>query len=129
MSLAILPYTHVLCRRAHLVKKKHFSRYNLPQIFFMCSKALWSNDTLLCNIEISGKTQNYRLKSVCSFKVTRFYLILLCKQHNWTSGTYSIVIAILLPYSVVWLLRNRFVLFFLLCFILTIARIAKVTVD
>ena len=86
-------------------KKKRFSRYNLPQILFMCSKALWSNDRLLCYIEISGKTQNYRLKSVCSFKVTRFYLILLCKQHNWTSGTYSIEIS-------TWSYENRVSKFF-----------------
>ena len=58
----------------------------------MCSKTLQSDDRLLCDIEISGKTQTYCLKSVCNFKVTRFYLILLCKQHNWTSGTYSIEI-------------------------------------
>ena len=70
----------------------HFSRYNHPHILCMCSKALQSDDRLLCDIEISGKTQNYRLKSVCNFKVTRFYLILPCKQHNWTSGTYSIEI-------------------------------------
>ena len=58
----------------------------------MCSKALQSDDMLLCDIEISGKTENYRLKSVCNFKVTRFFLTLPCKQHNWTSGTYSIEI-------------------------------------
>ena len=55
---------------------------------------------LLSDIEISGKTQNYRLKSVCNFKVTRFYLILPCKQHNWTSGTYSIEIS-------TWSYENR----------------------
>ena len=42
----------------------------------MCSKALYSDDRLLFDIEISGKTQKYCLKSVCNFKVTRFYLIL-----------------------------------------------------
>ena len=66
----------------------------------MCSKALQSDDRLLCDIEISGKTQNYRLKSVCNFKVTRFYLILPCNQHNWTSGTYSIEIS-------TWSCENR----------------------
>ena len=87
MSLTILSYMHVLCWQADLVKK-HFSRYNHPHILCMCPKALQSDDRPLCDIEISGKTQNYRLKSVCNFKVTRFYLILPCKQHNWTSGTY-----------------------------------------
>ena len=89
MALTILSYMYVLCRRAHLVKKS-FSRYNHPHTLRMCYKALWSDDRLLCDIEISGKTQNYCLKSVCNFKVTRFYLSLLCKQHNWTSGTYFI---------------------------------------
>ena len=28
----------------------------------------------------------------CNFNVTRLYLLLPCKQHNWTSGTYSIEI-------------------------------------
>ena len=42
----------------------------------MCSKALYSDDRLLFDIEISGKTQKYCLESVCNFKVTRFYLIL-----------------------------------------------------
>ena len=42
----------------------------------MCSKALYSDDRLLFDIEISGKTQKYCQKSVCNFKVTRFYLIL-----------------------------------------------------
>ena len=100
MSLTILLFLtissslHVLCRRADLVKKKHFSRYIL--ILFACAllKALQSDDKLLCDIEISGKTQNHRLKSVWNFKVTRFYLILPCKQNNWTSGTYSIEIII-----------------------------------
>ena len=91
MSLTILSYMHVLCRQL-IWQKKHFSRYNHPHILCMCSKALQSDDRLLCDIEISGKTQNYRLKSVCNFKVTRFYLILTCKQHNWTSGTSSIEI-------------------------------------
>ena len=94
MSLTILSYMYVLCRRADLLNKKHFSRYNHPRILCMCSKALQSDDRVLCDIEISGKTQHYRLKSVCNFKVTRFYLILPCKQHNWTSGTYSIEIII-----------------------------------
>ena len=31
---------------------------------------------------VGTKTQNYCLKSVCHFKVTRFYLTLLFKQHN-----------------------------------------------
>ena len=43
-------------------------------------------------IEISGKTQNYCLKSVCNFKVSRSSVILLCKQRNCTLGTYSIEI-------------------------------------
>ena len=63
-------------------------------------KALWSDDRLLCDIEISGKTQNYRLKSVCNFKLTRFYLILPCKQYYWTPGTYSIEIS-------TWSYENR----------------------
>ena len=44
----------------------------------MCCKVLHSDDRLLFDIEISGKTQKYSLKSarVCNFKVTRFYLIL-----------------------------------------------------
>ena len=90
MCRTILSYMHILSRRADLLNKKHFSRYNHSHILCMCSKTLYSDDRLLCDIEISGKTQNYRLKSVCNFKVTRFYLILPCKQHNWTSGTYSI---------------------------------------
>ena len=40
MSLTILSYMHVLCRRADLLNKKHFSRYNHPHILCMCSKAL-----------------------------------------------------------------------------------------
>ena len=48
----------------------------------------------------SLKTKNYCLKSVCNFKVTRFYLILLWKQHNWTSGTYSFEIS-------TWSYENR----------------------
>ena len=39
---------------------------------------------------IGTKTRNYCLKSVCHFEVTRFYVILLCKQHNWTLGAYSV---------------------------------------
>ena len=93
MTLTILSCMHVPYRPADLPNKKHFSRYNHPHILYMCSKALRSDGRLLCDIEISGKTQNYRLKSVCNFKVTRFYLILPCKQHNWTSGTYSIEIS------------------------------------
>ena len=63
-------------------------------IFFACAlRQRQSDDRLLCDIEISGKTQNYRLKSVCNFKVTQFYLILLCKQYNWTSDTKSIEIS------------------------------------
>ena len=68
-------------------KIKHFSRYNHPHILRMSSKAFKSDERLLCDIDISGKTQNYCLKSVCNFQVTRFYLILLCKQHTWTLGT------------------------------------------
>ena len=90
MSLTIFSYMHVLCRRADLVKKEHSSWYDHPHILCICSKALQSDDRLLCDIEISGKTQNYHLESVCNFRVTRVYLILPCKQHNWTSGTYSI---------------------------------------
>ena len=41
----------------------------------------------MCDFEISGKTQNYCLKSVCNFKVSRSSFILLCKQHNWNLGT------------------------------------------
>ena len=93
MSLTILSYMHALCWRAHLVKKD-FSRYKQPQVLCMCSKAWQSDDRLLCDIEISGKTQNYGRKRVCNSKVTRFYLILRCKQHNWTSGSYSIEIII-----------------------------------
>ena len=92
MSLMILECMHVCCWQAHLVKMGHFSRYNHPHNLCMCSKSLQSDDRLICDIEISGKTQNQCLKSVCNFKVTRFYLILLCKQHNWTLGTYSIEI-------------------------------------
>ena len=92
MSLMILECMHVCCWQAHLVKMGHFSRYNHPHILCMCSKSLQSDDRLICDIEISAKTQNQCLKSVCNFKVTRFYLILLCKQHNWTLGTYSIEI-------------------------------------
>ena len=79
-------------------KITHFSRYNYPHILRTCFKALYSDDRLLiwCHIEISGKTNNYCVKSVCNFNVTRFYLILLCKQHTWTSGTYSIEIIITL---------------------------------
>ena len=47
--------------------KKHSSRYNHPHILCMCSEALQSDDRLPCDIEISGKTQNYRLKSVSNF--------------------------------------------------------------
>ena len=36
-------------------------------------------------LKYPGKTEKRdRLKSVCNFKETRFYLILLCKQHTWT---------------------------------------------
>ena len=31
------------------------------------------------------------LKSVCNFKVTRFYLILLCKQYTWTSYIQALI--------------------------------------
>ena len=94
MSLPIFSYTCSLLASS-FGKKKRFSSYNHPHILCMCSKAFYSDDRLLCDIEISGKTQNYRLKSVCNFKLTRFYLILLCKQHNWTSGIYSIEIIII----------------------------------
>ena len=40
MSLTILSYVHVLCQRADLLNKKHFSRYSHPHIVCMCSKAL-----------------------------------------------------------------------------------------
>ena len=32
----------------------------------------------------------HKITGSSHLKVTRFYLILPCKQHNWTSGTYSI---------------------------------------
>ena len=83
---------HVFCWQTHLVEKRHLFRYNHPHILCMSSKSLQSDDRLLCDIKISGKTRNYCLKSVCNFKVSRSSLILLCKQHNWTLGTYSIEI-------------------------------------
>ena len=46
------------------------------------------------DIEISGKTQSYCLKSVCNFKMTRFSLILLCNNMIGLLGTYSIGIHI-----------------------------------
>ena len=90
MSVMILECMHVFFLwQAHLVKKGTFLAIailiSLHVLFYRDG-----DDRLLCDIEISGKTQNYRLKSVCNFKVTRFYLILLCKQHNWTLGSYSI---------------------------------------
>ena len=50
----------------------------------MSSKSLQGDGMLLCDIEISGKTQKNCLKSVCNFKVSRSSIILLCKQHNWS---------------------------------------------
>ena len=43
-------------------------------IFFASAllKSFWRDDRLLCDNEISSKTQNYCLKSVCNFKLTRF---------------------------------------------------------
>ena len=40
--------------------------------------------------------------------MTRFYFILLCKQHNWTSGTYSIEIS---TWSYENRVRKHFVIF------------------
>ena len=77
MSLTILECMYVFCWQTHLVKKGHFSRFNHPHILRMSSKALQSDDRLVCDIEISGKTQNYCLKSVCNFKMSRSYVILL----------------------------------------------------
>ena len=71
-------------------KTASFSRYNHPYILCMSSKSLQSDDRLLCDIEVSCKTQSYCLKSVCNFPVSRSSVILLCKQHNWTLGTYCI---------------------------------------
>ena len=75
---------------------------------------------------VSGKTQTYCLKSVCNFKVTRFYLILLCKQHNWTSGTYSVEI-ILGCVFLGWKLSGRRFLSLSLClyFLLALARLPR----
>ena len=96
----ILVCMHVFLLASSLGKKGRFSRYNYPHILCICSKALQSDDRLLCDIEISGKTQNYHLESVCNFRVTRVYLILPCKQHYWTPGTYSIEIS-------TWSYENR----------------------
>ena len=44
MSLTILECMHVFCWQTHLVKKRHFSRYNHPHILCMSSKSLQSDD-------------------------------------------------------------------------------------
>ena len=48
-------------------------------------------------LTLKYQAKPYRLKSVATTttKVTRFYLILLRKQHNWISGTYSTGIIIM----------------------------------
>ena len=91
MSDMILECMYFFLLASSFGKKGHFPRYSHPHII-TCALSHYrdGDDRLLCDIEISGKTQNSRLKSVCHFKVTRFYLTLLCKQHNWTLGSYSI---------------------------------------
>ena len=91
MSLKILSWMLLYCRQAHLVKK-YFSRYNHPHILRMCSNHHREMMSSTSDIEISGKTQNYCLKSVCNFKVTRFSLSLFCNNIIGLLGTYSIEI-------------------------------------
>ena len=95
MSLAILSYGHVLCRRAHMVKICS-SLVIIILIFFAC--ALRHCRVMTEHyLTLKYQAKPYRLKSVATTttKVTRFYLILLCKQHNWISGTYSTGIIIM----------------------------------
>ena len=96
MSLMILECMHIFSWQAHLVKKGTFLKYPhiLLHVLLVIIETLMTGYVyhIPCDIEISGKTQNYRLKSVCNFKVIRFYLILLCKQNNWTLDTYSVEI-------------------------------------
>ena len=91
MSLMILECMHVFCWQAHLVKKGTFLGI-IILIFFAC--ALSHHNRVMTGyyvtLKYQAKTQNCFLKSVCNFEVTRFSLILLCKQHNWTLGTYSV---------------------------------------
>ena len=74
----------------HLVKTGHKILGIIFLIFFACALSHYRVMTVICDIEISGKSQNYCLKSVCNFNVTRFYSILLCRNHNWTLSIYSI---------------------------------------
>ena len=64
--------------------KKKLRAYNFLVYWHKCS---WIDFWFSIFTFQIGDQNNYRLKSVCNFKVTRFYLILLCKQHNWTTGT------------------------------------------
>ena len=91
MSLMIVSCMYnFFWRQAHLVNKKHFSRYDHSHAHILRIKSLYRDERLLCESKISGKTNNYYLRSVCFFAVTWFYLIWLCKQHNRALGTDSI---------------------------------------
>ena len=76
MSIKILSYMHVLSWRADLVKKGTFLGIIILIFFAFSLRHCTAMTCYYVKIEISGKTQNYRLKSVCNFKVTRLYLIL-----------------------------------------------------
>ena len=91
-------------------KKKHFSRYNHSHILRNLLQVIIVNVTMshsdivtLWHLYSMRSSMSHsdiedlieyqaNLKSVCKFKVTRFYLIiiLLCKQHNWALDTYAI---------------------------------------
>ena len=102
----------------HLLKTGHKILGIIFLIFFACALSHYRVMTVICDIEISGKSQNYCLKSVCNFNVTRFYSILLCKQHNWsyenrvskqfvTSLNFPCLIAFILTFVQKWLHVGR----------------------
>ena len=93
MLLTILSYMHVLCRRADLVKKSTFLG-TIILIFFAC--ALRHSRVMTgyyVTLKYHAKPRTVAWKVFATLKWL-FYLILPCKQHNCTSGTYSIEIII-----------------------------------
>ena len=81
MSLMILSCMYVLCRQAYLVKKKHFLGIIILIFFAWALSHYRETDRLLCDIEISGKIQNYFLKS--DSILLNFALQI---QHSWALG-------------------------------------------
>ena len=75
MSLMILMHACSLSASSFGKKKSTFPGIIILIFHHMCFKSLHRDDRLLCDIEISGKTQNYCPKSDCNFKVTRFYVV------------------------------------------------------